>query len=87
MPSDETTSAVSANRADAFAYAAARDALASRLVRETKMRPESVEYFVRAWESEAAQRGLDRTSRGWWEPAWGWIVNHGWMANRSSSAD
>jgi hypothetical protein len=51
------------------------------------MRPESVEYFVRAWESEAALRGLDRTSRGWWEPAWGWIVNHGWMANRSSSAD
>ena len=46
------------------------------------MRPESVEHFVRAWESEARQRGLDRLTAGWWEPAWEWIVNHRWVATR-----
>ncbi|HEY7827388.1 MAG TPA: hypothetical protein VIB99_04085 [Candidatus Limnocylindrales bacterium] len=85
MPFGDPVSSGPSNRADPFVYAAVRDALASRLVRETKMRPESIEYFLKAWESEAAQRGLDRMTRAWWEPAWAWIVNHGWMANRKSS--
>jgi hypothetical protein len=74
-----------ANRAD-IAYAAHRDDLTSRLSRETRIRPESVEHFVSAWEAEAAQRGLDRLTAGWWEPAWDWIVNHRWMAIRSPQA-
>ncbi len=87
MPSQDSVSSGPANRADPLViYAANRDALASRLSRETKIRPESIEYFLKAWESEAGQRGLDRLTRAWWEPAWEWIVNHGWVASRNSSA-
>ncbi len=75
-----------ANRTDPLiVYAANRDALADRLTRETKIRPESIEWFLNAWESEAASRGLDRFTRAWWEPAWEWIVNHGWIKSRKSS--
>ena len=67
-------------------YAAHRDALTDRLSRETRFRPESVEHFVSSWEAEAAQRGLDRLTAGWWEPAWDWIVNHRWMATPKATS-
>jgi hypothetical protein len=77
-----------ASRADPdLVYAANRDGLTSRLIRETRIRPESVEHFVSAWESEARRRGLDRLTRAWWEPAWDWIVEHRWMAGRKATSD
>jgi hypothetical protein len=73
-----------ASRSDPrLVYAARRDALTNRLLRETKIRAESVEHFVSAWEAEAARRGLDQLAPEWWEPAWEWIVEHRWMANRA----
>jgi hypothetical protein len=64
-------------------YAAHRDALTNRLLRATRIRPESEEHFVRAWESEAASRGLDLQTTSGWQPAWEWIVEHRWMASRA----
>ena len=83
MPSQNFLSPGMASRSDPLlVYAAHRDLLTSRLIRETKIRPESVEHFVSAWETEATQRGLDRLTPEWWEPAWEWIVEHRWMASR-----
>jgi len=59
-----------------------RDELISELVRATRIRPDSAEHFVCAWEAEARRRGLDQWSAAWWAPALTWIVDHRWMANR-----
>lgn len=54
-------------------YLAHRIALSARLVNVARISEHSAERWVAAWEAEAAFRGLDRRTGGWWEPAWDWI--------------
>jgi hypothetical protein len=65
-------------------YLAHRAGHASRLVSQGKMSPSKAEEWITAWEAEAALRGLDRRSGGFWAPAWEWIAER---RGRSGTAD
>jgi hypothetical protein len=38
------------------------------------MSAQKAEEWISVWEAEAALRGLDRHSDGFWRPAWDWIA-------------
>ena len=53
---------------------AQRAGLLSRLEAQAHLSPEKAEEWVSRWEAEAAERGLNRHSGLFWEPAWEWIA-------------
>jgi hypothetical protein len=55
-------------------YQARRDAIRNRLIDQERIPPELVELWIRAWELEAGDRGLDRLTAAFWDGAGEWIL-------------
>jgi hypothetical protein len=55
-------------------YQARRDAVRNRLTDEHRMPPELADQWLRAWEVEAADRGLERLRAEYWDGASEWVV-------------
>ena len=55
-------------------YLARRAARFRRLVDEQRLDELNAEHWIAAWEREAAFRGLDRHSAGFWQDGEAWIA-------------
>jgi hypothetical protein len=53
---------------------ARRAATRSRLIDEVRMPPDLVDVWIVAWEVEAADRGIERHPRAFWDGARDWIL-------------
>jgi hypothetical protein len=54
-------------------YEARRAAIRNSLTDEHRMPPDLAEQWIRAWEVEATDRGIERFTAAFWEGALEWI--------------
>jgi hypothetical protein len=55
-------------------YIARRDALLHRLIDQDRIPRELAEQWLRAWELEAVDRGLERLTAAFWDRAGEWVL-------------
>jgi hypothetical protein len=55
-------------------YEARRAAIRNRLIDEHRMAPELAEQWIRAWEVDAIDRGIERHSSVFWDGAEAWVA-------------